>query len=140
MHIQAQDPKEILVDLARDFSRGVELECNCKFPDSYIANGQLLCHNGTLIYQARIVGTDDRDSTQLLVDLEKWLSGGPTIIVQGEVLKLVIPGTTPTLQPEQEESSSDSGLVYGSVAGVVAILLLLAATVFLTVVVLCKHR
>ena len=99
-----------------------------------------MCHNGTLIYQARIVGTDDRDSTQLLVDLEKWLSGGPTIIVQGEVLKLVIPGTTPTLQPEQEESSSDSGLVYGSVAGVVAVLLLLSATVFLTVVVLCKHR
>ena len=99
-----------------------------------------MCHNGNLIYQARIVGIDDRDSTQLLADLEKWLSGGPTIIVQGEVLKLVIPETTPTLQPEQEESSSDSGLVYGSVAGVVAVLLLLAATVFLTVVVLCKHR
>ena len=96
-----------------------------------------MCHNGNLIYQARIVGTDDRDSTQLLADLEKWLSGGPTIIVQGEVLKLVIPETAPTLQ---EESSSDSGLVYGSIAGVVAVLLLLAATVFLTVVVLCKHR
>ena len=146
---QAQDPEEIMVDLARDIGRGVEFICHCKFPDKYIANGQLMCQNDSLIlYQGRIISTDDRDSSDLLADLEKWLSSEPTIIAQGEVLKIVkkstIPEKTPTVERpvEQTDTSSDDILapIFGGVAGVVAVLVILAVGVIMTVVVLRKHR
>ena len=156
--LQAQDPEEIMLDLARDIGRGVEFICHCKFPEKYIANGQLMCQNDSLIlYQGRSISTNDRSSSDHLADLEKWLLSEPTIIVQGEVLKIVkkksatelvtlstIPEKTPAIERpvEQTETSSDDILapIFGGVAGVVAVLVILAVGVIMTVVVLRKHR
>ena len=148
--IQAQDPEEIMVDLARDFSRGVELVCRCKFPDSHIANGQLMCLNDSLIiYQGRMIGTIDRDSNDLLADFETWVSSEPTVIAQGEVLKVVKksgikPENTPSVEPIGQPDTPQDSIpvsVVGGVAGVVGVLLLLAGVVIVTVVVgLRKHK
>ena len=68
--LQAQGPEEIN-------GRGVEFICHCY---KYNANGQLMCQNDSLIlYQGRIMSTNDRDSSDLLTDLEKWLSSELTI-------------------------------------------------------------
>ena len=145
--IQAQDPEEIMVDLARDFSRGVELVCRCKFPDSHIANGQLMCLNDNLIYQGRMIGTIDRDSNDLLADFETWVSSEPTVIAQGEVLKVVKksgikPENTPSVEPIGQPDTPQDSIpvsVVGGVAGVVGVLLLLAV-VGTVVVGLRKHK
>ena len=117
-----------------------------------------MCQNDSLIlYQGRIISTNDRSSSDHLADLEKWLLSEPTIIVQGEVLKIVkkksatelvtlstIPEKTPAIERpvEQTETSSDDILapIFGGVAGVVAVLVILAVGVIMTVVVLRKHR
>ena len=146
--MQAQDPEEIMVDLARDFSRGVELVCRCKFPDSHIANGQLMCLNDNLIYQGRMIGTNDRDSSDLLADFETWVSSEPIVIAQGEMLKVVKksgikPENTPSIEPIGQADTSQDSIplsVVGGVAGVVGVLLLLAVVVIVTVVVGLRKR
>ena len=139
-----------MVDLARDFSRGIELVCRCKFPDEYIAEGQLMCLTDNVMYQGRIISTNDRDSTDLLGDLKTWLSSEPVIVAQGEVLRVVKdstnvrPGKTPSIEPMgQAETSGDNFSVsaVGGVIGVVCVLVLLAVVLVIVILVgLRKHR
>ena len=151
-----------MTDLARDFSRGIELTCRCKFPDTYITDGQLMCVNEELMYQGRIISTDDRDSTGLLAEFEKWLLSEPVVIARGEVLKLVKnPNTemvpqmttemttelkeTPTIKPleqnETEASQDDIPMpIIGGIAGVAAVFVLLIVVATVIVLVLRKRR
>ena len=62
---QVQEPDKIMTDLAREFSRGIEFTCHCKFPDMYITDGQLMCVNKELMYRARIISTDQGRRKQL---------------------------------------------------------------------------
>ena len=133
LRLQAEDPGEILADLAREISRGIEFSCGCTFPSDYIADGRLTCHNETLMYQGRIISTDDRDSADLLRYFEEWLSKEPRIIAKGEELKLVVSDTVkPTPNVEQEGSSSGGipiPILGGSVGGVSVLLIVVGAVI-----------
>ena len=155
--MQAEDPGEILADLARDISRGIELSCGCKFPSDYIADGRLTCHNETLMYQGRIISTDDRDSADLLRYFEEWLSKVPRIIAKGEELKLIVSDTsdspietpiskpgkpTPVIEAEKQEGSSSGGIpipiLGGSVGGVTVLLIVVGAII--GAVLVCRRK
>ena len=134
-----KDRAEILDDLARDFSRGIEIICRCSLPSDYITDGQLTCYNQNLVYQGRIISTNDRGSPNLMGDLQEWLSRDPMIIVKGEELKLV------KNEPEtakQGDSPTDGFPVttVGATAGGVAVLVLLLAVVIGTVVACRRYR
>ena len=137
-----------MTDLAREFSRGIELTCRCKFPDNYITDGRLMCVNKELLYQGRIISTNDRDSTDLVKDFEKWLSSEPAVIARGEVLRLVKNPTvelkeTPSIKPSEQKEASPDDIpmpVFGGIAGVAAVLVLLIVTVIVIVVVHRKRR
>ena len=145
---QAQEPEKIMTDLAREFSRGIELTCRCKFPDTYIPDGQLKCVKQELMYRARIISTDDMDSTDLLKEFEKWLSSEPVVIARGEVLTLVKNPTTelketPSLKPSEQKEASPGNVpvpIIGGIAGVTVVFVLLIVIVTVIVVVLRKRR
>ena len=133
-----------MTDLAREFSRGIELICRCKFPDTYITDGQLMCVNKELLYRGRIISTHDRDSTDLVEDFEKWLSSEPVVIARGEVLKVVKnPTIEMTSEPSEQNKASPNDIpvsIIGGIAGVAAVFVLLIVIVIVIVVVLRKRR
>ena len=130
-----------MTDLAREISRGIELTCRCKFLDTYITDGQLMCVNEELMYQGRIISTNDRDSTDLVEDFEKWLSSEPAVIARGEVLKPVKnPNTEMTTEPSEASPNDIPVSIIGGIAGVAAVFVLLIVTVIVIVVVLRKRR
>ena len=89
LYLQKTEPETIMEDLKRDISRGIEQFCRCKFSTDYITNESLTCHGETLAFEGRVISTDDRDSSNLVSDMQKWLSSGPTVIARGEQLKVV---------------------------------------------------
>ena len=110
------------------------------------------------MYRGRIISTDDRDSTDLLAEFEKWLSSEPVVIARGEVLKLVknpitemttqmttelkeTPSIKPLEQNETEASQDDIPMpIIGGIAGVAAVFVLLIVVVIVTALVLRKRR
>ncbi|CAI7993603.1 hypothetical protein GBAR_LOCUS1283 [Geodia barretti] len=122
----AVKPAEIVEDLSRAFSSGIELTCNCTFTSDYIADGQLTCRNDILIFQGRIISTTDRNSTDLLTNFETWLSTDPTIMARGEELKLF-------KNERFTESENRNQSIVGATAGVAAVLILLVALVIVLI-------
>ena len=136
-------------DLKRDISRGIEQFCRCKFSTDYITNESLTCHGETLAFEGRVVSTDDRDSSNLVSDMQKWLSSGPTVIARGEKLKVVNIDTkvemksstnnrNTTVEVPVSPSQLPLGPVIGAVIGVMALLALVVAVVIGTW--LCRRR
>ena len=136
-------------DLKRDISRGIEQFCRCKFSTDYITNESLTCHGETLAFEGRVVSTDDRDSSNLVSDMQKWLSSGPTVIARGEQLKVVNIDTkvemnsstnngNTTVEVPVSPSQLPLGPVIGAVIGVMALLALVVAVVIGTW--LCRRR
>ena len=123
--MQAKDSTEIVADLARAFSLGIKLTCNCTFPRNYIADIQLTCQNEVLIVTGKIIGTQEKESAGVLDDFEMWLSSRPTITAKGEELKLV--------QNESPENHFPGYIIIGVAAGVL-IALVLAVLVAIVVV------
>ena len=75
-----------------DITKGINQSCPCQFTNDYIGDGRLLCDQDTChraVFQGRIISTNDRNSTELLEDLEKWVSSKPTVVVQGVQLQVV---------------------------------------------------
>ena len=136
-------------DLKRDISRGIEQFCRCKFSTDYITNENLTCHGETLAFEGRVISTDDRDSSNLVSDMQKWLSSGPTVIARGEQLKVVNIDTkvemnsstinrNTTVEVPVSPSQLPLGPVIGAVIGVMALLALVVAVVIGTW--LCRRR
>ena len=138
-----------MADLKRDISRGIEQFCRCKFSTDYITNETLTCHGETLAFEGRVISTDDRDSSNLVSDMQKWLSSGPTVIARDEQLKVVNIDTkvemnsstnnrNTTVEVPVSPSQLPLGPVIGAVIGVMALLALVVAVVIGTW--LCRRR
>ena len=143
--LQAEGQDEIVDDLARDISRGLELTCHCTFPRDYITDEQLMCLNDTLTFSGRIISTTERSSLDLLADFEQWLSTEPTIIAKGESLSVVASDTAgmppetastktvPTVVADKQEEASESsfpmGIVGGAVGGVFILIVFTVALI-----------
>ena len=58
---------------------------------TYIADRQLTCRNhNQILFRGRIISTSNRNRTDLLENLEIWLSQEPTVTTSGGELKVVI--------------------------------------------------
>ena len=143
--LQADERGEIVEDLARDISKGIEHICHCEFPSDYIAERQLLCHNTSLVFQGRIISTKNSESTDLLADLQKWLSTEPTLTAKGEDLHLVKNDTKPTdkaTEPAKKEDTSANGFpvtIVAPVGGTVFLVIILGVAI-VTVMVWYRQR
>ena len=111
------------MEIAHEVSKGIELICRCNLSSDYITDTKFTCENEHLvIFHGRIISTNDRDSSDLAGDLEKWVSTKPTIVVQGKELQVI------SSDVEQGDSKL-SGVIVGAVVPVIILLLLISAVV-----------
>ena len=113
---------------------GIDQLCHCQFSRDYIGDGRLLCDQeecNRAVFQGRIISTNDRNSTELVEDLEKWVSSNPSMTVQGELLQVVSSETQPNLNCDEQEKSDVLSAILGSIVAVILLLLcIVTATVF----------
>ena len=153
--LQAERQDEIVDDLARDISRGLELTCRCTFPSDYITDERLMCLNDTLTFSGRIISTTERSSLDLFADFEQWLSTEPTIIAKGESLSVVVSDTTgmpsetastktaPTVVADKQEGGSESSFPMGIVGGAgggVFLFIVLTVALIIGATMVCKRQ
>ena len=121
------------MDLAQGISAGIEQFCRCQFPRDYIAEGKLMCNLEalhTVLFQGRIISTNDRGSSVLVGDMDGWVSTEPTVVVQGELLRVVKSETQPNSSSEDSQLSS---AVVGAVVAAVLVLLLLITVIVVSI-------
>ena len=134
---------EKMDDLIHEIAKGIEQFCRCGFPSEYIAEERLTCNKTDLhrvLLQGRIISTNDRDSSDLVGDLEKWVSSGPTVMIQGKELRVVSSETSsdPSSDGEQE-GSSPPWVVVGTFAAAGFCLLIIIPVIVCVVYFKCKR-
>ena len=108
------------MEIALVVSNGIDVICYCNFTNDYITDETFKCDEvnpDLIIINGRIISTNDRDSSDLVGDLEEWVSSGPTVMIQGKELRVVSSETSPdptsgddklnSSGKEQEDSSDD---------------------------------
>ena len=126
-------PLEKSEDMVKNITTGINQFCHCQLTGNYIGDGRLLCDQEAChiaVFQGRLISTNDRNSTELVEDLEKWVSSNPTVTVQGEQLQVVSSETQPNLNCDEQEKSNVPSATLGSVVAVILVLLcIITATV-----------
>jgi len=122
------------VDVVQAVTAGIDQFCHCHFSSYYIGDGRLLCDQEAChraVFQGRIISTNDRNSTELLQDLEEWVSSNPTVAVQGEELQVV---SRETLNCDKQEKSDMLGVTLGTIVVLILVLLcIITATVVVVI-------
>ena len=128
--VQNQMPLEKAADMVQVVSRGIEQYCQCEFPSDYITDTEFLCDedSNTVIFQGRIITTNEKNSLYLVDKLEMWISNEPTVVIQSEQVRII----------SQQGSSSRVQTAVGTSAAVLILLLLMAIVV--TSVLYCRRR
>ena len=117
--------------------------CQCQITADNIDQEQLPCFvesSNYVTYQARLGGTPEKDSGSLVALIDRWVSSGPTIIVQGVLMRLGEDCTTTVsdlsagvcsvfgAQTDTSESTNTEAIV-GAVVAVAAVLIIAAIAV-----------
>ena len=92
------------MEIALVVSNGIDMICYCNFTSDYITDETFECDEvnpDLIIINGRIISINDRNSSDLVVNLEEWVSSGPTVVVQGKELQVVSSETS------SEDSSDD---------------------------------
>ena len=90
-HFHVQNSLEKLSDLIELVALQLNELCNCSLTTEYVAEGRLVCNPkqpGEVILQGRIISITGKNSTDLLIVLQGWVLGKPTIVVLGVQLKV----------------------------------------------------
>ena len=144
--MQAEGLDQVVDDLARGISAGIELNCHCEFPSDYVTDLQLMCNDQGLRFHGRIISTNTSTSTDLLAALEKYVSAEETVTVKGEELPIV---KNKTNEPpkrvnaehiNQEDTPTKGFLVVVTAAPVGGVVLLLVIVVAIVTVVVCRRQ
>lgn len=122
--LQEEMPLEKTEDIVEEISSGIEHYCQCHFPKDYIVDTIFLCDKErpeNVIFQGRIIGTNERDSEDLVEQLDKWKSNKPTMVIQGTQVQVV---TTKDPRDEHQEDNSAPGIAAGLGGAAIALLIL----------------
>ena len=127
--------------------------CQCQITADNIDQEQLPCFvesSNYVTYQARLGGTPEQNSGSLVSLIDSWVSSGPTILVQGMLMRLGEDCTTTVsdlssgvcsvfgAQTDTSESTN-TGAIVGAVVAVVGVLII-AAIAVATLLILRSHR
>lgn len=120
---------EEIEEIVKEISNGIEQYCQCNFPRDYIIDTKFICDKDTpeyVTFQGRIIGTDERDSADLVEQLNRWTSNKPTVVIQGAQVQVVI-----SEDPVHDEQLEDNtGIAIGlSVAAITVLLVLIAIAI-----------
>ena len=124
--------------------------CQCGFSLQHISGSAFECFSNPdeVTFRARLQGTAQASSLQLVNYIEQWSTRNVTIAVQGLRLRVdsscsiaISSFSDPECETEQQQPTSDSNLpvlVGGAVAGVVALIVTVLAVGL--VVIIIKRR
>ena len=124
--------------------------CQCGFNLQHISDSAFECFSNPdeVTFRARLQGTAQASSLQLVNYIEQWSTRNVTIAVQGLRLRVdsscsiaISSFSDPECETEQQQPTSDSNLpviVGGAVAGVVALIVTVLAVGL--VVIIIKRR
>ena len=128
--LQEEMPLEKTEDIVEEISSGIEQYCQCHFPKDYIVDTMFLCDKErpeNVIFQGSIIGTNERDSEDLVEQLDKWKSNKPTVVIQGKQVQVVT--TEDPVGEEHQEDNSAPGIAVGlSVVAIALLILTIIAT------------
>ena len=117
-------------------------QCRCGVTSDNIDGALLRCFESSSLYvtyRARLSGTPDSDSHTLVSYLEDWVSGGPSITVQSDLMRIdsVCPVNIETFHDEEcdetpvSQSSVDSTIIIAIIGGTVAVVVTVTIAVLL---------
>lgn len=89
-----------------------------------------------MLFQGRLISNDDRDSSTLASDLEKWVSSNPKVVIQGELVQVV---SRDAPRSTEQQSGASTVKIVGTIVGV-AILLILVVVTTVSVVACYRHK
>ena len=124
--------------------------CQCGFSLQHISGSAFECFSNPdeVTFRARLQGTAQASSSQLVNYIEQWSTRGVTIAVQGLRLRVdsscsvvISSFSDPECETERQHPTSDSNLpaiIGGAVAGVVALIVTVLA-VGLVVIMIKRH-
>ena len=151
---QSYNNAQKLINIKNAVLNELSNSCQCQITADNIDQEQLGCSDldassNYVTYQARIIGTLEKDSAFLTSLIEDWASSGPSISVQGVLLGLgedcssdVSDGVCSVIGAQtntRECPSTNTGAIVGTVIAVAAVLNV-AVIVVAAVVILRRWR
>ena len=140
------------IAFAQELSAQLSSICACHIYQSNITDVQVVCNDkipGVVVFQGRIISTDERNASQLIDDLESIVSNRENFTVSGEMLTLLDNCTCCNIITEFElgiepaadncvgrvtdqatETDSTAAIVGGSIGALLAVLLAVAGLLF----------
>ena len=98
------------MEIALAVSNGIDMICYCNFTSDYITDETFKCDEvnpDLIIVNGRIISTNDRNNSDLLANLEEWVSSGPTVVIQGKELRVVSSETSSDPSSDDDEVNSN---------------------------------
>ena len=127
--------------------------CQCEITTDSIDEESFACSEDSsnyVTYRARLSGTSEQDSASLISLIEDWVATGPTIRVQGVLMRVgeecsatisdLSEGVCSTSSVAQTECMSTGAIVGGGVAVAVALILIVVVVVVFTVLTMRSRR
>lgn len=87
-----------------------------------------------MLFQGRLISIDERNSSTLASDLEKWISSSPKVVIQGQLVQ-VMSRDAPRSNEQQDGAGSRVGIIVG-----VTILLILLVVIIVSVVACYRYK
>ena len=123
----------------------VEERCQCGFTQDQIASSAFKCFPASpqaVTYRAVLHGTASTTSSQLISQIEQWISGGVTISVQNVLLNVDTNCVIVIVSNHDDECGmmddntvmTESSAIGGIVGGMVAVVLILIVIIVIAVV------
>ena len=85
-HTQLDGPSEKVNVISEIIARELMGICTCTLSAKYIADTDLICVENSMdqvVFQGRLISTDDMNSTDIILHLEHWAQTEPTVTAKG---------------------------------------------------------
>ena len=83
--LQTEDTIVRLSDVHDEVQREIDNHCQCGYTGQHLSDGEFQClgNSDEATYRARLNGTADANSSELIITIEEWISGDVSIVVGG---------------------------------------------------------
>ena len=147
LHVQRDESLQKLKDVTNAIEKELGDLCTCDITSNNIIEETFLCFDGSshfVTYQAQLRGTPEADSHTLIGYLEKWVSGEPSVLIQGVLIRIDndCPVSITSIDDiecnKMSTSSSQSYKTVGIIGGIVVASVLIIGVLVFTLVMVWK--
>ena len=132
----------------------IETLCQCGFTIQHLFDSEFQCLTdlSEVTFRARLHGTAQATSSELIVYIEQWIAGGGSILVERvrhftdstchavEISSFSDPECGTTTDDTQAAQSDNTAAIIGGVAVAVVLIVVIAITIIAIVILILKNR